>query len=84
MEHGIAQRVGVYFEVIAQGVAQRVDSAGGQCKYEIDVVGCSRLALQGSSQASTEEVFGADGGKRRRHLERDIDRILAGFSRHRA
>ena len=52
--------------------------------HALSGLGCSRLALQGARQAATEEVFGADGGERPRHLERDIDGIFADFSRHRA
>jgi hypothetical protein len=50
----------------------------------VDVIGGSRLALERARQAAAEEVVGAHRGKSTRHLERNIDRVFADVSRHRA
>jgi hypothetical protein len=84
VEHGGSQHICIDLEVTAQGVAERIDSSGRQRDHEIDVVGCSWFALEGTGQASTKEILRADGGQRGGDLERDIDRVLTDFSRHRA
>jgi hypothetical protein len=63
VEHGIAQHVGVYFEVIAQRVVQRVDSPGRAITKSMSLVArgspCRELAKLPPRKYSTPTAVSA-------------------------